>query len=157
MKQTFSSGTASSVEDAARELIRIGPVIPVVVTSLATQQKIQTKALIDTGAQSNCISKKLAQRLQLNVIGDTRIAGVSHNDEIAQEKVDTVMGMLRPGSFQIDIPSEFATPRFSTGDDQIDILLGRPFLQNFDFFYEGSFGRFSLEWQPPSLVYQADD
>ena len=157
MKQSFSSRTASSFEDAARELIRIGPVIPVIVTSLTTHQKIQTKALIDTGAQSNCISKKLAQRLQLNIIGDTRIAGVSHNNEIAQEKVDTVMGMLRPGNLQVDIPSEFATPRFSTGDDEIDILLGRPFLQNFDFLYEGSLGRFSLEWQPPALVYQSDD
>jgi len=157
MKQVFVSKSASSAEDAARELIRVGPVIPVVITSLTTGEKVLTKALIDTGAQSNCISPRLAKRLSLNIIGDTWIGGVSSNNEIAKEKVDTVMGMLRPGALTVDIPCEFATPRFSTGDDQIDILLGRPFLQNFDMHYEGSFGRFSLEWLPPALVYQSDD
>lgn len=157
MKQSYQSQTASSAEDAARDLILGGPVIPVIITSISTRERMQTRALIDTGAQSNCISRRLADRLALSVTGDTWIAGVSHNNEIAQEKVDTVIGMVRPGELQVDIPCEFATPRFTTGDDQIGILLGRPFLRNFDFSYEGSIGRFSLDWQPPSLLYQSDD
>jgi gag-polyprotein putative aspartyl protease len=157
MKQTFFSKTASSLEDAARELIRVGPVIPVTRSAMASRDRIIAQALIDTGAQANCISKKLAARLGLQVIGDTWIAGVSHNNEIAKEKVDTVIGMVRPGDLQVDIPTELATARFSTGDDQVALLLGRPFLRNFDLSYEGGIGRFSLSWQPPSLVYQSDD
>lgn len=157
MKQSFRSETAGSIEEAARELVRNGPVLPVVITSLANRDRVQAKALIDTGAQANCMSPRLARKLSLNIIGDTWVAGVSSNNEIAREKVDTVMGLIRPGDIPVDLPSEFATPRFSTGDDQIEILLGRPFLQNFDLVYEGSIGRFSLAWHTPALLYQDEN
>ncbi len=93
----------------------------------------------------------------MNVTGDTWVAGVSNNNEIATEKVDTVIGLIKPGDMPIDLPSEFATPRFGTGEENLEILLGRPFLQNFDLYYEGSIGRFSLEWHTPALLYQFDD
>ena len=140
-------------ETRSLDLVQHGPVVPVVVTG--RQEHRNTSGLIDTGASFCAIKPKLASRLNLPIIDKKRISGVSTHGTFASGDADVMMVMIgfEP---EYSLPLQVVSADFLRDEADVNLLLGRPFLQHFDLFYEGACGRFKLTWAR-SQVMEFDD
>ena len=127
-----------------RGLERFGPTIVAIVGKLAAKgapqpgvpPPVQTVALIDTGATVSCIDEKLAKKLKLPVIDRRYVGGVSgrkkHNVYMAHMIVPSLGAESKDAFLGVDLSA------------YQPVLLGRDFLANTIFTYNGPFRRITL-------------
>lgn len=140
-------------EARSDELVRTGPIVPILITGRTEQ--IQTQGLIDTGASFCAIKPRLARKLNLIVIDQKRISGVSASGFAASGDADVMMAMVGFDENYV-IPVQVVAADFLRDDPSVSLLLGRPFLQHFDLHYEGACGRFKLSWTKSHLMDSED-
>jgi hypothetical protein len=99
-------------------------------------------ALIDTGANSNCIDSGLAMQLSLPIIDRQRVSGVGGIHE-----VNVHLGHVLIPDLGKYISGAFAGVNLVAGGQPHVALIGRAFLQDFVLFYDGRTG----------LVYISDE
>lgn len=63
----------------------------IMVDVLCGEKQISMAALIDTGAQSCCISREKAQELNLPVLGKTPIRGSAGEKDMERYKIDAIL------------------------------------------------------------------
>jgi len=132
---------------SADVLRKAGPLIQVVVSlpvfpgaaQAAAGQQVQPQqvfALIDTGASDSAIDEQLATNLQLPIIDRQTLGGV------AGPKVHNVyMGQIEDTNMKRASRGRFAGV---TLQQHFSVILGREFLQNTVFIYDGATGRIQL-------------
>lgn len=141
----FKSGKDG--ESAADLLARLGPTILVDI-GLRSRAPIgqppdlpakRVRALIDTGAGSDCIDEKLAQALRLPVSGEAEISGIGgrHNALIYTAR------LYVPDLDRLVFQS-FAGVKLEDGDQWHRVILGRTFLRPYRLNYEGETGRVEI-------------
>ncbi len=150
MKWQFSED-GPDLESRANQLTAHGPIVQVIVTGPGA--RIQTRALIDTGASFCAINPKQATKLNLKIVDRKRISGVAPTGagNFANGEADVAFGMVGLNNPPHELPTQLIVADFLQDDPTLTLLLGRTFLQHFDFFYEGSCGRFSLTRSSGSL------
>jgi len=99
----------------------------------------ELEALVDTGAQESCIDRLLAAQLGLPVIDRAEVCGVH-----GQREVDVYMAQIYVPVLNFTEYGKFAGVELKEGGHRQHILLGRTFLRNFTFSYDGVNGTFSL-------------
>lgn len=92
-------------------------------------------ALIDTGARESCIDEDLAQKLQLPIINQVKVAGVhgaaTLNVYLAQFGIP-LLGMSRTGAF--------TAAKLNAGGQPYQALIGRAELRDTVLVYDGRDG-----------------
>ncbi|MFN3314318.1 MAG: retropepsin-like aspartic protease [Hyphomonas sp.] len=143
MRWTFRE-EGPDLEFRAGQLAAKGPIVPIVITGPGG--RFRTSGLIDTGATFCAIKPKLAKRLALKIVDRKRISGVapSGTGSQADGEADVAFGMVGLQDPPHDLPLQLIVADFLLDAPSMSLLLGRSFLQNFDLFYEGSCGRFTL-------------
>lgn len=142
MEWSFERAGSDFVAKAG-DLVRNGPVVPVQIEGSAEHRR--TSGLIDTGAAYCAIKPRLARKLGLVVIDRRRISGVSATGAAASGDADVMIARIGfDANFTVQV--QVVAADFMQDDPDITLLLGRPFLQHYDMFYEGACGRFKLSW-----------
>lgn len=139
----------------AAQLVREGPTLPILIGG--HREQIRTVGLIDTGASFCAVKPKLATRLGLKVVDRRRVSGVSPQGVSAEGFADVVFGFLGLESPPHSLPLQLVVVDFSRDHNELGLLLGRPFLQFFEFLYEGDCGRFKLTASNSSTIVQGED
>ena len=101
-------------------------------------------ALIDTGASDTFIDEALASELKLPLIDR---ADVSTARGI--ERVNIYFGQIRVVAVDGIVIGKFAAVRLRSGGIDVDAVLGRTFLRNYVFLYEGTTGKATLRRPSP--------
>lgn len=92
-------------------------------------------ALVDTGASTNCIDSDLAMTLDLPIVDQARVAGISGpkivNVHLAQVYIHELDEVIYEQLVGVDL---------SAGGQPHSALIGRSFLRNFKMVYDGALG-----------------
>ena len=113
------------------------------------------KALVDTGAQSTCITKAAAEQVDLSPIGKVSVRGVSgvqiHRNYLFQvgfplgKRAINKDGKNISGLLFMMIPREIKGAEFDSGGNDFDVLLGMDILSIGSLKVEGN-GTFSFSF-----------
>ena len=98
------------------------------------------EALVDTGAQDNCIDRLLAVQLGLPTVDRQAVCGVH-----GLRDVDVFLAQIYVPKLDHTEYGKFAGVELKEGGHRQHVLLGRTFLSHFAFAYNGRQGTFSLE------------
>ncbi len=112
-----------------------GPILDVVAKPSSKFAGLNCKALIDTGASVNCIDNNRARKLGLIIIDYKIIQSAS-----GQIKTPVYIGVLDIPELQISISGQFYGAELVGIEKIYHYLLGRPFLSDFIFSYNGPEG-----------------
>lgn len=93
-------------------------------------------ALVDTGATTSCIDTGLAMQLNLPVVDQQTVGGVS-----GKMPVNMHLGQIYIPSLQFTIFGQFAGVNLIAGGQPHHALIGRTFLKNFNMTYNGRTGQ----------------
>ena len=124
------------------ELIALGPLLPVHIGLDIESLPIVNldsmlgplPALVDTGAYDSCVAKEIALELQLPIVGQRDVFGVS-----GQFKANVHLAQIHIPDLDFTLYGRFAGVDL-VGGVPYSALLGRTFLQYFTMVYEGSKG-----------------
>ena len=97
-------------------------------------------ALVDTGATESCIDNMLAAELDLPVVDEATIAGIS-----GPAAVNMYMAQVRVPAIPFTQYGLFAGVDLKKGGQAHSALLGRTFLRSFKMIYVGMTGAVTLE------------
>lgn len=143
---------SESYFDRREELFRNGPCLDVSVIGLHHGQpgapsftafetpligKSPARALIDTGADMNAIDRKLALRVGMAQTGTANVSGMTGSGV-----VPTYLGRVFIPELDRTVGGEFYSAQLSGRPYRI--ILGRTFLEDFIFRYDGPDARFYL-------------
>ena len=106
--------------------------------------EIAFPALVDTGAQENCIDAALALELALPVVDRTTIAGVDGAIEVNRHLAQVYIPEL-----DWTVYGTFMGVHLAAGGSPHTALIGRTFLEDFTLIYDGRTGRVTLENEAP--------
>ena len=129
-----------------------GPIIGVVAKPSDNLAGLKAKRLIDTGASVNCIDNHTARRLNLNVIDYKNFQSASE-----QKLTPVYIGRLNIPRLKTSIFGQFYGADLLGVNKVYHYLLGRPFLSNFIFSYDGPDGTFQLAKPSNALTPQSFD
>lgn len=147
----FGSGAQFPVE-RKRLLSLTGPVINVKVRNpispsseneldfSAFDKTLKGRALIDTGASMNCIDTHMAERAGLMIVDEQIVAPTS-----SRQKTPVYYGKIHIPVLDDIVRGQFFGVRLIYNGQENHFLLGRPFLSNYVFNYDGPQGLFSLD------------
>ena len=93
-------------------------------------------ALVDTGATTSCIDSQLAIALNLPIVDQSRIAGVS-----GERTVNMHLAQILIPSLDFTVYGQFAGVDLAAGGQAHSALIGRTFLKNFKMVYDGTTGQ----------------
>ena len=96
-------------------------------------------ALIDTGASDTFIDESLASDLRLPLIDRADVSTAR-----GVERVNIYFGQIRVVAVGGIVIGKFAAVRLRSGGIDVDAVLGRTFLQNYVFLYDGTIGKATL-------------
>lgn len=96
-------------------------------------------ALIDTGAQESYVDRALVAELGLPLINRDTVGSA-----LGSAVVDIHMAQVRVVALDMLIFGQFAAVNLRENDIAFDVLLGRAFLENYIFTYEGPTGRATI-------------
>lgn len=96
-------------------------------------------ALVDTGAQENCIDSALAVELELPVVDRATIAGVQGATEVNRHLAQIYIPEL-----DWTVYGTFAGVHLAAGSSAHTALIGRTFLQDFTLTHDGRTGSVTL-------------
>jgi predicted aspartyl protease len=96
-------------------------------------------ALIDTGASDTFIDEALASDLKLPLIDRADVSTVR-----GVERVNIYLGQMRVVAADGIVIGKFAAVRLRSSGIDVDAVLGRTFLQNYVFLYDGTTGKATL-------------
>jgi predicted aspartyl protease len=122
--------TISVATSIAEQLLQQGITVPPPIPGLA---------LIDTGASTSCIDAGIAQQLKLPVIDVVQMASASHTS-IPQNVYPAVIEVVGT-NIKLDVPRAIGASLASHG---LSALVGRDFLKQCTFFYNGVIGEITL-------------
>jgi hypothetical protein len=109
-------------------------------------------ALVDTGATTSCIDSDLAVSLNLPIVDQAQIAGVS-----GARTVNMHLAQIFIPSLEQTIYGEFAAVDLAAGGQTHSALIGRSFLRHFKMTYDGTTGAVMIcdpdEIQLPQLPF----
>jgi hypothetical protein len=113
--------------------------------------EIKHKLLIDTGAHRTLIAREIAEALDLDPIRLDPIVGVSQKVEewpVYRMGIEINVTLNAGDKMRIEADLEVAgSPPFAESEKHVG-LLGRDFLADWLFFYDGLAGRFMLKGGP---------
>lgn len=134
-----------SIASSPEHLLLHGPVINVSIRDAnnANSKSENVVALIDTGADINCVSPGLVKRLGLVSIGENWVRGAGN--DASREPVTHLILEFEIGTI---ITGEFRQYRGLNPD--LDIVIGRDILRNTILFMDFTTGRWSIQFVPPS-------
>ena len=116
--------------------------IPVIVDKSEKIVSIKTKALIDTGSNSSCISERLATACRLKPISALKMIS-AHGMSIAQIYE---VSFILPGNIKFDsIPVVEVT-----GSKSFDVIIGMDILSKGDFAFSSDLAKSCFSMQIPS-------
>ncbi len=101
-------------------------------------------ALVDTGAQENCIDAALAVELRLPVVDRATLAGVDGATEVNRHLAQVYIPEL-----DWTVYGTFMGVHLAAGGSPHTALIGRTFLEDFTLIYDGRTGRVTLENDAP--------
>ncbi len=122
--------TISVATSIAEQLLQQGIAVPPPMPGLA---------LIDTGASTSCIDAEIAQQLKLPVIDVVHMASASHTS-IPQNIYPAVIEVVGT-NIKINVPRAIGA---SLAPHGLSALVGRDFLKQCTFFYNGVIGEITL-------------
>lgn len=134
-------------------LYKDGPTLPAIITipnAVATirggqRPFVQINALIDTGAGTTCITKKVVDSLDLHSIGSAIFGGAyGHPDE---RNLYCISFTFHGSGVQI---SDIQVSEADLHNSPFDMLVGRDVLTHCHFSYDGYTGRVVLDVPSPS-------
>ncbi len=142
--------------DKTELLVHFGPSISVQIgfdssyrPKSSSKPKLPTNeyhALIDTGAQLNCIDSAVAAGLKLPIINEVSVSGAHGSG-----KVNVHLAQIHIPAFPYTIYGAFCGVHLHVGGQTHSALLGRTFLQSMKMTYEGNTGSVVLSYQPHRL------
>lgn len=145
---SYLYGDDAQDDDERRKLLRSnGPQINVYVSNPfsakfnmpSAKVSKSTRALIDTGASINSISVSVAQAIGLMQIDERDIIQVS-----GSTRLPVYQGQVYVPEIEDTILGEFYGGQPGSSSNGYQVLLGRPFLENYIFSYDGPKGYFTL-------------
>lgn len=104
------------------------------------------QALVDTGATESCIDSGIAMSLQLPIIDQRVVSGVS-----GHHPVNMHLAHIHVPSLNVTITGAFAGVDLIAGGQPHVALIGRTFLRNFRMVYEGTTGMVTIEGPLPAV------
>lgn len=132
-------------------LQHLGPCIPVGIElhtfdvgelqseGLPIPAPIQTLALVDTGASMSVVHPSIMNALNPTIYARTPMRGV-HNEE--PRRCPTFRAIVTfPGSTMGPFATEVVADAFTSKESDVRVILGRTFLRDRRFLYEGRNGR----------------
>ncbi|WP_409433622.1 retropepsin-like aspartic protease [Litorimonas sp. RW-G-Af-16] len=122
-----------------------GPILDVVIKKSKILSGRNFRGLIDTGASVNCIDNMTARKLGLPIIDYKQFQSAS-----GQNLTPVYVGIIDIAEVGIEILGQFYGAELGLGTKSYHCLLGRPFLSNFIFSYDGPDGVFQLA-QPSTM------
>jgi hypothetical protein len=132
----FGPGGATAA-DRVRALRTFGPQLSVILSNPYEPSKIwESTAVIDSGASCICIGRRLARELSLERTGLTRMVAVG-----AEHPAGTYAAIVKAPELDFQ---KFLPVVAPDGVHTSVILLGRSFLEFFDFTYNGPTGTFTF-------------
>jgi hypothetical protein len=102
-------------------------------------------AMIDTGASDNYLDRAMADRLALPLIDQDEAA-----TPLGTETVNLYLAQVHVIALNKVIFGKFAVVNLRANRIEFDVLLGRTFLQDYLFTYDGTIGRATI--QKPDMV-----
>jgi predicted aspartyl protease len=99
----------------------------------------ELEALVDTGAQDNCIDRLVAAQLNLPVVDRERVCGVH-----GEREVDVYVAQVYVPALKFTEYGKFAGVELKESGHRQHLLLGRTFLSHFTLVYDGKTGEVSL-------------
>src|SRR5258707_263587 len=100
----------------------------------------ELEALVDTGAQDNCIDRLLARQLSLPIVDREKVCGVN-----GEREVDVYLAQVYVPSLQFTQYGKFAGVELKEAGHRQHMLLGRTFLSHFTLTYNGMTGEVCLD------------
>lgn len=97
-------------------------------------------AIIDTGAQNNCIDQGFARAIGLNPIGYLRISGVGGHFD-----TETYTAHVYVPALDYLVAGRFIGANLLSAGQHHGLILGRDFLADFSMSYNGGSGSVTLE------------
>jgi predicted aspartyl protease len=114
------------------------------------------QALVDTGASTSCIDSQLAMNLNLPIVDQAMIAGVS-----GSQTVNMHLAQIFIRTLGITIYGQFAAVDLAAGGQTHSALIGRSFLRHFKMTYDGTTGTVIIadpdEVELPQLPFPGPD
>lgn len=98
------------------------------------------QALVDTGATESCIDSGIAMSLQLPIVDQRQVSGIS-----GSHTVNMHLAQIYVPSLDFTIFGAFAGVDLAAGGQPHAALIGRTFLQRFTMTYEGTTGKVMIE------------
>jgi predicted aspartyl protease len=98
------------------------------------------QALVDTGATECCIDSGIAMSLQLPIIDQRVVSGVS-----GHHTVNMHLAQIYVPSLSFTMYGAFAGVDLAAGGQPHAALIGRTFLQRFKMIYDGTTGMVTIE------------
>ena len=150
--RSYRFGPDGNAEARRSSILAHGPIIPLQIASARppadanelspgfVPRTMTVKALLDTGASLNGIDSELAQSLGLAIV-DRRFA----SSGLGSGMTDIYLGDLRIPALESKIGERLFGLSLGGPNSHFQLLLGRPFLQDFIFRYDGLEGEFYLE------------
>jgi hypothetical protein len=97
------------------------------------------RALIDTGANGNCIDEELADALALPIIDEGEVSGIGGKTAANMYLARLYVPRLERLLFQ-----PFAGVKLQAGDQWHRVILGRPFLRPYRMHYDAGTGQVEI-------------
>ena len=119
--------------------------IPVTITNLITETRVNSSAIWDTGATNSVITKALASKLGLNIVGYVDVNGV-HGSKVTNQYFCKI-------SLNEDV--EFSIPVTEceelSSDGSLEVLLGMDIITKGDFAITQKDGKTTMSYAYPSV------